>query len=101
MKDKKFTTKCYELLMLIPLGRVTTYSEIAKKLETRAHRAVGRAMKENKNAPRVPCHRVVKSNGDVGEYNLGRAEKIKILTKEGIKIKDNKILNFKEKLYKF
>ena len=96
-----FKEKCYELLLQVPRGRITTYGEIAKKLGTKAYRAVGRAMKENTNAPQVPCHRVVKSCGDIGEYNRGQKEKIKLLKGERIKIKDNKIINFKEKLYKF
>ena len=98
---KTFNEKCYEKLMKVPHGRVTTYAEIARALKTKAYRAVGGAMKKNTNAPRVPCHRVVKSNGDVGEYNEGTHKKIKLLEREGHIIKNNKVQNFKEKLYKF
>lgn len=101
MREKIFSEKCYAQLMKVPRGQITTYGEIARSLKTKAYRAVGFAMKKNNNAPRVPCHRVVKSNGDVGEYNLGRVEKIRLLEGEGHKIDNNKIRNFEEKLYKF
>jgi methylated-DNA-[protein]-cysteine S-methyltransferase len=101
MKQKKFNEKCYAQLMKVPRGQITTYSEIARALNTKAQRAVGSAMKKNTNAPNTPCHRVVKSNGDIGEYNEGTQKKIKLLESEGLTIKNNKIQNFKEKLYKF
>ena len=101
MKQKTFNEKCYEKLMKVPRGKVTTYAEIARALKTKAYRAVGSAMKKNTNTPHIPCHRVVKSNGRVGEYNEGTQKKIKLLEAEGHIIKNNKIQNFKEKLYKF
>lgn len=86
-----FDERCYELLMEIPRGKVTSYKEIAKALKTKAYRAVGNAMNKNKNSPKVPCHRVINSNGKIGGYAFGIKNKIKILKKEGIEIKDNKI----------
>ena len=58
-----FNDRCLELLSKIPSGKVTTYKEIAKVLNTKAYRAVGKAMAKNKNLIDVPCHRVVKSDG--------------------------------------
>ena len=89
----EFNEKCYQVLKKVPKGKVTTYKNIAKALKTRAYRAVGRAMKMNENAPAVPCHRVVCSDGNVGGY-LGKRDnekKIKLLKKEGIEIVNGKI----------
>jgi len=102
MKDKKsFAEKVYDLMHQIPFGKVTTYGLIAKKLHTKAYRAVGNACHKNPYAPTVPCHRVVKSDGAIGGFSSGVKKKIKLLEKEGIEIKNNKILNFKKILHKF
>lgn len=93
--------KLYNLLSEIPKGRITTYQELAKKLDTKGFRAVGQIVGRNPNAPQVPCHRVVRSNGGLGGYAFGIDKKIEILRKEGVEIKDGKVVNFKEKLYKF
>ena len=98
---KSFSEKCYELLKTIPKGKITTYKILAEKLKTKAYRAVGNAMNKNPYAPEVPCHRVVKSDGKIGGFAFGQRNKISMLKKEGIKIKDNKIGNFKKCVYKF
>jgi len=90
----------------IPRGRVTTYRLIAKKLETNAYRAVGNACRNNPYAPKVPCHRVVKSNGTIGGFagkTSGKTvqNKIELLRKEGVQVKDGKIVNFEKVLFKF
>jgi O-6-methylguanine DNA methyltransferase len=66
----------------------------------KAHRAVGTAMNKNPFAPEVPCHRVVKSNGDLGGFGGGSKLKIKRLQEEGVKVHNNKIVNFQSTLYK-
>ena len=91
MTKQTFSQKCYSLLKKVPEGKVTTYKSIAKKLNTEAYRAVGNAMNKNPNPIRVPCHRVIKSNGKLGGYARGIKQKIKLLKQEGIKIKNNKI----------
>ena len=84
MKSKKsFNEKCYSILVKVPKGKVTTYKEIARKLNSKAYRAVGNAMNKNPYAPKVPCHRVVKSNGEVGGFAFGVKKKIEMLKKEG------------------
>ena len=98
---KSFREKCYNLLKKVPSGRVTTYKAIANALGTRAYRAVGNALHKNPHAPLVPCHRVVKSSGEIGGFALGIKKKIEMLQKEGIKIRENKIINFAGSLYKF
>lgn len=95
-----FCEKVYSLTKKIKEGKVSTYKEIAKALNTNAYRAVGNALNKNPFS-KVPCHRVVKSSGEVGGFACGTKTKIKILKKEGIKIKNNKILNFNEVLHKF
>jgi methylated-DNA-[protein]-cysteine S-methyltransferase len=98
---KTFTEKCHEKIRQIPRGKVTTYSEVAKALNTKAIRAVGSAMKKNKDIPRTPCHRVIKTNGEIGEYIHGTEEKKRILKSEGLEIEGKKIKDFKNKLYRF
>ena len=80
---------------------VTTYFEIANSLHSRAYRAVGNAMANNPNPIFVPCHRIVRRDGTLGGYSLGVKKKIELLKEEGISIQNNKILNFKRKLFKF
>ena len=98
-----FYKKVYSLLRKVPKGRVTTYKDLAEASGTKAYRAVGTAMRLNENAPFVPCHRVVKSDGSVGNYSGkgGIKGKIRLLEKEGVKVKNNEIVDFKKKLYKF
>jgi len=82
---------CYRLAKQIPRGKVSTYKAIAHALGTNAYRAVGNAMHNNPFAPSVPCHRVVKSNGNVGGFANGTKKKIELLRSEGVDIKDGKI----------
>jgi len=96
-----FADKVYSMTKKIPKGKVSTYKLIAKKLKTKAYRAVGTALNKNPYAPVVPCHRVVNSDGRVGGFAKGTNKKIEMLKKEGIKVKNNKIENFEKKLHKF
>jgi O-6-methylguanine DNA methyltransferase len=70
----------------IPKGKVLTYKQVAEKAgSSGAARAVGTLMKNNYDLT-VPCHRVIKSNMTVGEYNRGgQSAKIALLKKEGLK----------------
>lgn len=101
MKKSINKEKVYELLSKIPAGRVTTYGEIAAVIKTKAFRAIGQIVGANPNAPQVPCHRVVKSDGGVSGYAFGVDKKIALLKKEGVIIENGKVKNFKEKLFKF
>jgi len=93
-----FNQKVYQLVKKIPKGKISTYSAISKKLNSRAYRAVGNALNKN-TSKSIPCHRVIKSDGKVGGFSRGTKNKIKLLKKEGIKIKNNKI-DLKKYLYK-
>lgn len=96
-----FQQKVWELLKQIPEGKVTTYKIIAEKLGTKAYRAVGNACHNNPYAPKAACHRVVNSDGKLGGFRGGVENKINLLGKEGIKIKDGKIQDFEKVLFKF
>jgi len=91
MNKNSFYEKCYKVLLKVPKGKVTTYKSIAHSLGSRAYRAVGTAMNKNPYSPKVPCHRVVNSNGRVGNFASGTAKKNKMLRVEGIEIKKGKI----------
>jgi methylated-DNA-[protein]-cysteine S-methyltransferase len=93
--------KLYELLSQIPQGKITSYKELAIKLKTKGYRAVGQIVGANPNAPQVPCHRVVRTDGQLGGYAFGLPKKIELLAKEGVKISDGKVVDFEKKLHKF
>ncbi len=94
--------KIYKKLLEVPEGKITTYGELAKAVGfTNGQRAIGRIMNKNPYPVIIPCHRVVKSDGKVGGYAYGKEIKIKILKKEGIKIKDGKILDLENTIYRF
>jgi methylated-DNA-[protein]-cysteine S-methyltransferase len=97
----QFQSQVYKLCSKIPKGKVSTYKDIAKAMNSKAYRAVGSALNKNPFAPKVPCHRVISSNGECGGFAFGKEEKIKILKKEGIKIKNNKIDLIKFKFNEF
>ena len=99
--NKNFNKRCYQKLALIPKGMISTYSEIAKSLDSNAYRAVGNAMAKNPHSVSVPCHRIIKSDGTLGGYALGISKKIQLLKKEGIKIKNNKVVDFESKFFRF
>ena len=91
MKPKRtptvFEQKVYREISKVPKGKVITYGFLAKILKS-SPRAVGQALKRNPNAPIVPCHRVIHSDGRIGGYNgiKNSKKKIKLLKNEGVRI---------------
>jgi len=87
-----FQEKVYSVVKKIPKGKTMTYADIARILDS-SPRAVGQALKRNPYAPKVPCHRVIHSDGRIGGYNGVRdsEKKIRMLKDEGIKILDGKL----------
>lgn len=83
---KTFTEKVLDIVRNIPAGTVLTYKQVAERAgNPGASRAVGSIMRKN-YLPDVPCHRVIRSDGKIGEYNRGgEQEKFKKLEKEGYK----------------
>lgn len=90
-QNLNFNEKCYALLKQIPKGKVTTYKEMARAMGTHAWRAVGTAMAKNDNLITIPCHRVVRSDGVIGDYALGTDKKVELLNSEGVDISNGKV----------
>ncbi len=84
---KTFREKVYDVVAKIKKGQVLTYGEVAKRAgRPGAARAVGTAMSQNTDTKRVPCHRVVRADGSIGEYAFGGAKvKFEKLKQEGVK----------------
>jgi methylated-DNA-protein-cysteine methyltransferase-like protein len=99
----EFFNSVYELVRLIPKGRVTTYGAIAKCLGApRSSRLVGYAMNNSHTQlPKVPAHRVVNRNGLLtGKHHFSTPfEMQELLKNEGILVLNNEIVNFKEKFW--
>jgi len=91
--------KIYKILMKVPKGRVTTYKELGRA-SGHHQRAVGKLMNVNPFAPRVPCHRVVMSDGVLGGFAGNVPAKITILKKEGVLVKNGKIVDFENKFFR-
>lgn len=86
-----FQQKLYDKLREVPRGSVTTYQDLAHAIGSKAYRAVGTAMNKNPFAPEVPCHRVIKASGEIGEFAHGSDQKMALLLAEGIKITHSRI----------
>tara|TARA_Y100001970_G_scaffold70773_1_gene90024 strand:+ start:3857 stop:4132 length:276 start_codon:yes stop_codon:yes gene_type:complete len=86
LKGSKFQIKVWKYLLKIPKGKVKTYKEVAIAIKMpKSARAVANACGKNPYAPKVPCHRVIRSDGGMGGYSAqgGIETKKKLLKKEG------------------
>lgn len=95
--DTGFFDLVYEVVRLIPLGRVTSYGAIAKYLGTaKSARMVGWAMNAAHAQPDVPAHRVVNRVGLLsGKNHFAHPNRMQeLLEKEGIEVKEDQIINF-------
>ena len=89
LKGTEFQLKVWAYLRKIPRGSVRTYSQVAKDIgKPLAIRAVANAIGKNPYAPKIPCHRVIRSDGSLGGYSGkgGLRTKRFLLKKEGIKL---------------
>ena len=89
LKGSEFQLKVWTYLRKIPRGSVKTYSQVAKDIgKPLAVRAVANAIGKNPYAPKIPCHRVIRSDGSLGGYSGKGGLKTKrfLLKKEGIKL---------------
>lgn len=94
--------KIYKKLLEVPKGQITTYGELAKAVGLKnGQRIVGKIMNKNPYPVIVPCHRVVMSTGKIGGYAYGEQIKINLLNDEGIQIKNGKITDLKNRIYRF
>jgi methylated-DNA-[protein]-cysteine S-methyltransferase len=99
-RKTSFSEKIYAMTKKIPWGKVSTYKQVAILAgKPNAYRAVGNVLNKNSDKS-VPCYRVVRADGSVGNFNRGANEKIKTLKSEGIEI-ENKKIELKKYLHKF
>ena len=85
VKGTAFQEACWKALREIPAGETRTYAEIAAAAgNARAVRAAGSANARNNVAVLIPCHRVIRTGGDLGGYAYGLAIKRELLKREGV-----------------
>jgi len=83
VKATAFQRRVWEELRKIPYGETKSYSEIARSIgQPKAVRAVANACGANPAAIVIPCHRVVRDNGESGGYKWGRDRKVRLLEQE-------------------
>ena len=89
LKGTKFQKKVWKYLVTIPKGQVKTYKQVAKSIKRpKSARAVANACAKNPYAPKIPCHRVIRSDGTLGGYSGrgGVKQKRKLLRAEKVPI---------------
>ena len=89
MKGTKFQLKVWKYLKKIPKGKVKTYKQVAIGIKRpKSARAVANACSRNPYAPKIPCHRVIRSDGALGGYTGrgGIKQKLKLLRSEKVAI---------------
>lgn len=86
LKGTDFQLKVWETLLKIPMGKLSTYGNIAKQIKSpKASRAVGSAIGDNPVAFLIPCHRVIQSTGTFGQYHWGSTRKTAMIGWEAAK----------------
>jgi AraC family transcriptional regulator of adaptative response/methylated-DNA-[protein]-cysteine methyltransferase len=87
LKGTSFQLKVWETLLNIPMGSLATYAAVAAAIrQPTASRAVGSAVGDNPVAFLIPCHRVIKSTGEFGQYHWGATRKSAIIGWEAAKV---------------
>ncbi|HSG67055.1 MAG TPA: MGMT family protein [Bacteroidales bacterium] len=103
MADDSFFKKVYEVVRLIPYGRVTSYGAIAEYLGSKGSaRMVGWAMNASHSSPEnVPAHRVVNRKGLLtGKHHFGSPALMQqLLESEGVKVENDQVVDFKKLLW--
>jgi methylated-DNA-[protein]-cysteine S-methyltransferase len=99
MNDDNFQGRLRKASLMIPPGQFTTYKELARYLHS-SPRAVGQGLRRNPLPIVVPCHRVISSDFSLGGYcgELKSAKKMELLTKEGLVVEGDKVVD-KDKIY--
>jgi AraC family transcriptional regulator of adaptative response/methylated-DNA-[protein]-cysteine methyltransferase len=94
LKGTDFQLKVWESLLTIPMGKLSTYGNLADKIgHSKASRAVGTAIGSNPVAFLIPCHRVIQSSGNIGGYRWGSERKQLIVGWESSRVyTENSIL---------
>jgi AraC family transcriptional regulator, regulatory protein of adaptative response / methylated-DNA-[protein]-cysteine methyltransferase len=89
LKGTGFQLKVWEALLKVPMGRLSTYADVAAEVgNTKASRAVGTAVGDNPVAFLIPCHRVIKSTGVFSQYHWGANRKTAMIGWEAAKTKN-------------
>ena len=87
VQSTDFQQRVWQAMQTIPYGQVRTYAQLAAQIgQPRAVRAVGNAAAANPVVIVIPCHRVIRSDGSIGNYGGGRLRKHKLLALEGHKL---------------
>jgi AraC family transcriptional regulator of adaptative response/methylated-DNA-[protein]-cysteine methyltransferase len=87
VKGTGFQIKIWEALLRIPMGHLSTYGEVAASVrQPNASRAVGSALGENPVAFLIPCHRVIRSSGIIGQYHWGNVRKTAMIGWEAAQV---------------
>src|SRR5690606_13807494 len=87
LKGTAFQLKVWDSLLKVPLGKLVTYGQLADTIGTSgASRLVGTAVGSNPVAFLIPCHRVIRSNGQSGEYRWGGTRKSAMIGWEAAKL---------------
>ena len=101
-KEPSFFELVYEVVKLIPKGRVTSYGAVARYLGSgQSARMVGWAMNAAHNMPEIPAHRVVNKAGLLsGKHHFGKPNKMQeLLEAEDVEVIDNQVQNFENLLW--
>ena len=101
MKQAQNLKKFKQLLLKVPKGKLTTYKEIAHAMGTNGYRFVGQLLNKNPEPDKYPCYKVVQSDGSLGGFAKGSTDKIRRLKADGIVVKNGKIADIDNKLYRF
>ena len=87
-----FRNKVLDIVKKIPKGKILTYKKVSELAGfPRAWRAVGNVLSKNRNL-KIPCHRVIRSDGRVGGFALGIKKKIALLKRESLKVNGQKVI---------
>lgn len=95
-KPTEFEMRVYDVVRLIPRGRVSTYGAVAKAAGKGTARSVGSALAKNPFAPEVPCHRVIRTDGTLGGFSGETTgpemdRKTGMLKAEGVEVNGSRI----------
>ena len=92
-QETSFKEKVFKTVKKIPKGRILTYEMVAKLAgRPRAWRVVGNILNKNRDL-KIPCHRVIRSDGKVGGFNRETKNKISLLKAEGIVIRNRRVVH--------
>ncbi|PKA16092.1 bifunctional helix-turn-helix domain-containing protein/methylated-DNA--[protein]-cysteine S-methyltransferase [Leptospira haakeii] len=86
LKGTDFQLKVWETLLKVPMGKLSTYGQVGEQMgNPNATRAIGTAIGNNPVAFLIPCHRIIRSSGEFGEYHWGDSRKVAMIGWEAAK----------------